>query len=268
MKTRISSTLLVGAALTMGWTFLTALGCGGDFSITYGSKPECTTYQSDNFPNLSGSLTLSQAGQCPVKFFTGMDVPYNATANLNGQTFAPYFFRSDVVTWNGYLASTNVQPVWSITNSGDEVVQISGTYQAGSGGFNPDPTGPQYDDVRNYFTLRSTGEEAYIAARIPYSYGQPSVAVSGSPLVEPYTQYNVTASASDLQLIYPTTWTWYVNGQNVGSSSDAQFTITSGDPNAQQEVYATATDVTGHFTDHGPSLFVTMTAGCGTQIQC
>lgn len=262
MKIR-ASTKVTLSAIAMSWTCLTAQQCGDNVDGPP-TVQGCTVTYDSNFPP-GGAISLDKPAHCPVHLIGATDIPYAATADFPAGANIVYgFYQSDITTWNGYSAGLVDNPVWSQGN-GSYFVNISGDYYAAQGGFDPNNAG--YDDIRNGFSRAiGSGTWTYGTTRVTYTFGNPSNDLSASGDVAPYTSYSVSTTTNDPLLISPVTWSWYVDGQLAGTTSDPVFTATSGDPLTQQQVQVVGSDGTGH-TVSG-NITVQVTAGCGTQLIC
>jgi hypothetical protein len=76
--------------------------------------------------------------------------------------------------------------------------------------------------------------------------------------VDSATTYTVSAITDDALMVSPLTWTWYVDGVGVGTTSDDEISLQAGEPGTTQEVSVYATDAYGR-TAFGRTFVATRT---------
>jgi hypothetical protein len=261
MKTPISSKLAVTAAIVMGWTWLTALQCAPDVSGPEPTVQGCRVFYDDDFP-IGGTVTRNKPAKCPFKTIGYDVIPYSATADLPANSVIYEFQSMHKITWRGFSTGFAGNAVWGQGN-GRYFVNITGDYTAAIDGFDSNNGG--WDDIEIEFA-RSYTDGTRATTRLSYTWGSSSNNITAPGSVEPSQEYPVSATTNDPLLVSPVTWSWYVDGSLVGTTTEPEFTVNAGEPSNMQQVEVVATDGNGHSVSGSTHVWVG--SGCGAQLIC
>jgi hypothetical protein len=254
MNTQFSSKAALSVAIIGGWMVLTAQSCGDSTGPTVVIQ-ECDVTLDSDFPT-DGNFYLNKPANCPILLAGMTTIPYAATADFPSWAITYGFYEGSVVTWDGYLVTLVANPVWN-QGDGKYFVNITGDYQAATGGFKSDDTG--WDEVRNGFRDPS-GNWTYANAKLTYAFGFPSNLITAPSLPEAYATYTASAKTNDWRLTGPLTWKWYVNSNLVKSGSASSVDIQAGGPNSQQDIEVVASDSYGNSVSGSKTVHVA--SGC------
>lgn len=262
MKTTTSFKLTVCAKILMASFLLSAYDCPQDGPTEPPQIQGCNTTYDSNWPgSLLGSLSLGKSTYCPIYLTGSPTVPYAATASLSPSTFSYGAYQVIVTTWNGYNGGFVADPVWSTGSDGKYIVSITGDYNANTGGFDSNDQG--YDDVRNGFYLGS-GLWTYATTRIPYYFGTPSNDVVTPDHPSPHISYTASATTHDVLMVDPVSWSLYVDGTFIKTTTSPQTSLVAGDAYQVQTVQVTASDSYGNSASGTTSYQVSCgTSNCG-----
>ncbi len=251
MKTQISSKVVATAAIVMGWSWLTAIQCGDVIVDPKVQDCPVPTYDS-GFPS-SGYLYLNKPAHCPLRIPGFTEVAYAASADLPAGSVSYDFYQSQHIDMNGSIWAVIFEDVWGQGN-GRYLVNISGNYNAGIGGFGTGNRG--HDDLKNGFWSSTLSRWVYATTRITYELGFPSNSIDAPEVVYPGIRYPVTATTSDPLLTDPVTWSWYVDGSLAGTTTSPSFKVLSGAESTEQLVEVVATDGNGRSVSGQTTVWV------------
>lgn len=260
MKSTTSFKLTVCVKLLLASFLLSAYDCPD--GPTQPKIQGCGTTYDSNWPTFSGSLSLGKSTYCPLDITGPADPPYAATASLSPSTFSYGAYQGIITAWNGYNSGFLADPIWSTGSDGNYMVSINGNYPAGRGGFDANNQG--YDDVRNGFYLGG-GQWSYATTRIPYRYALPSSSIITPDHPTPYISYTASATTHDVWMVDPISWSWYVNGQFIRTTTGPQTSLAGGAPYSQQTVKVTAFDSYGNSASG--TTYVLMSCGTNNCMQ-
>lgn len=222
---------------------------------------DCQSYKdSANFPT-SGTVDLVKPAYCPFVLNDTATIPFAATGSMPANATTYEYYNAWVKDRLGRMTSWTTSTSWSGRGTPTYVVQISGSYFAGHGGWDGQSKG--FDQWYHQF-LTSYG---YVAAHtnLAYQKGKAGAAVAGPTTgIASGTRYDLLATTNDPFMTGPITWSWYVDGSLVGTTSDGAFSWTAGGPGTTQEIDAVITDAGG--LTHTGITFVTVCPG--TEITC
>lgn len=256
MKTTASYKLTVCSKILLASFLLSAYQCPDGPTSPY--IQGCNTTYDANWPTNFGSLSLGKSTYCPLNLTGTADVPYAATATLSPSGFIYGAYENIVTTWNGYNGGMSTDPVWSTGTDGNYMVSISGDYFAGTGGFDANNTG--YDDVRNGFESNATRTWTFATTRIPYNYGLPSSDLMTPDRPAPNRTYNASATTHDVWMVDPVSWSWFVDGTFIRTTTAPQTSLMAGNAYQSQTIQVTASDNYGN----SASGTTTIQVSCGT----
>lgn len=227
-------------ALLMGTVICQASSCEDTGTDEELDLQGCTFTKGIGWPT-GARLDIVKPTNCPVKLNDTMTIPVAVTASLPSATD---HYAINVTDRNDAFSQ------WSVTHSYDVqcsgtcgVFQISGTYLAAKGGFASNDSG--HDWWNHEFYTTSNG---YAHGRNRITYGK---GTAGANLVGPSSgirsggSFEVRASTDDPIMEGPVTWSFYLDGNYVGASSDGVYSFTAGDPDTVQEVDAVIMDANG-----------------------
>lgn len=264
MNTRTSTKVMGTAAIVMGWTWLTAQQCGDAGPTGPRTVQNCPIFYDSDFPT-GGNVTRNKPASCPITVGSGpLVVPYAATADLPAGSVSYEFYQWQSVTWNGYVAGFFGNAVWS-QGGGRYFVNITGDYRPAQGGFDANNNG--WDDIKHGFYSSYTRWWTYATTRIDYRFGIPRNTITTPAYIEPGQQYSVSATTDDPLLVSPVTWSWYVDGSHVETTTEPNTYVGApGEPYTSQSLEVVVTDGNGHSVA-GQKTVITG-SGCGSQLQC
>jgi hypothetical protein len=249
--------------LTLGVCTLVSLGGSCDSSPTAPSTVQnCDILYDANWPQ-GGLLTFNKPARCPFKITGETTVPYAAHASLPNNVGVAYQnYEAICINYFGKPCGVNVTSSWTDV-SGNYHVDVSGTYQAGSGGF---PNSNPRDLIRNRFFRN--GNFVYGTVELVYRFGSGGAAVSGpSQGVGEGLQFNVSAWPEDPLQVGNVTFAWYKDGNYVatsGSDSFGTYTFTADAGASSHEIGVVITDELGRAN----SGYATVTVCPAPQFYC
>lgn len=208
-----------------------------------------------------GELDVTRPAVCPFRALGTMLLDYTAVITVPQSSGIAFdFYQGLVENRTGHVSATTFNDSW-ITSGGDYVITVTGDYYAATG--MTDPEGNGFDIVRNQLYRNSQWIGANVTMN--YSINAPPVNVTGPATgLASGMEYELLALPYDPELINPVSWTWYVDGAYVGTTSSGQFTWTTGSPGSTQSVQVVVTDVNGLTR----SASTQVTACSGSEIYC
>lgn len=244
--------------LTLGGCALVSLGGTCDSSPTgVASVQNCGVIYDAGWPT-SGDLTFNKPARCPFQLSGATYVPFAGHAKLLdniGVTYQNY--EAICLNYFGNTCGDNITSSWTDVG-GYYHVDVSGTYQAGTGGF---PVQNPRDLVRNRFF--KNGNFIYATAELVYKFGATNVGMTGPTNgLGGGLNFSVQAWSEDPLQVGNATFAWYKDGSyvtttgSVGSDSYSEYTFTTDVGATSHEIGVTITDELG--VAHSSSFFVTV----------
>lgn len=126
-----------------------------------------------------------------------------------------------------------------------------------------------FDDIYAYF-LPTGGNPSndidwvFVVFHITYKRGSPSLTTYAPSTIGTGQSYQIAADTDNPDLVGQARWTWYLNGDYVGTTTDPSFTTTSGAPDSYESFAVVVSDDYGHSTTGYATIYVCP----GNQIHC
>jgi hypothetical protein len=220
-----------------------------------------TTIDSADFPTNS-HFGLNKPANCAVVLNDTATLPFAMSITIPSGSVVYNYYNAWVTNRTGGTSSWTTSTAWSGLGTGQYIVQVTGSYYAGHGGWDSSNNG--FDTWHHQFS--AFGHSPVAHTNLAYRKGTPSVAgVSGpSTGIGSGVGYDITAATFDPLMIEPVNWDFYVDGTYVGSSSDGTYHGTAGSAGTTQTIVANITDANSRTGTGSYNL----TVCTGTLITC